>query len=69
MEHARSMRLHVGFPLQFREDAVDIAVYLINKGPSSSLDGRIPEEEWIGKKVKYTFLKTFGCEAFVHIDK
>ena len=26
MEHARSMRLHVGFPLQFWEDVVDIVV-------------------------------------------
>jgi hypothetical protein len=69
MEHARSMILHVGFPLQFWADVVDIVVYLINKGPSSSLDGRIPEEEWTGKKVNYSFLKTFGCEAFVHIDK
>jgi hypothetical protein len=33
------------------------------------LDGRILEEAWIGKKVIYSFLKTFGCEAFVHIDK
>jgi hypothetical protein len=33
------------------------------------LDGGIPEEAWIGKKVNYSFLKTFGCEAFVHIDK
>jgi hypothetical protein len=33
------------------------------------LDGGIPEEAWIGKKVNYYFLKTFGCEAFVHIDK
>jgi hypothetical protein len=33
------------------------------------LDGIIPEEEWIGKNVNYSFLKTFGCEAFVHIDK
>ena len=32
------------------------------------MDGRIPEA-WIGKKVKYSLLKTFGCEAFVHIDK
>jgi hypothetical protein len=36
------MRLHVGFPLQLWEDVVDIVVYLIKKGPSSSLDGRIP---------------------------
>jgi hypothetical protein len=69
MERARSMRLHAGFPLQFWEDVVDTAIYLINRGPSSSLDGRIPEEEWTGKKVNYSFLKTFGCEAFVHIDK
>jgi len=69
MEHARSMRLHAGFPLQLWANAVDNIVYLINRGPSSSLDGRNPEEEWTGKKVNYYFLKTFSCEAFVHIDK
>jgi hypothetical protein len=42
MEHAKSMRLCAGFPLQFWEDVVDIVVYLINIGPSSSLDGGIP---------------------------
>jgi transposase InsO family protein len=69
MEHERSMRLHAGFSLQFWVNVVDIVVYLINKGPSSSLDGGIPEEEWTCKKVNYSFLKTFSCEAFVHIDK
>jgi hypothetical protein len=69
MGRARSMRLHADFPLQFWADAVDTIVYLINIGPSTSLDGIIPEEEWIGKRVNYSFLKTFGCEAFVHIDK
>jgi hypothetical protein len=59
MERARSMRLHVGFPLQFWEDVVDIVVYLINKGPSSSLDGGIPEEAWTGKKVNYSFFEDF----------
>jgi hypothetical protein len=33
------------------------------------LNGGIPEETWIAKKVNYSFLKTFGCEAFVHIHK
>ena len=33
------------------------------------MDGGIPEEAWIVKKVNYSFLKTFGCEAFVHINK
>ena len=42
MERARCMRLHAGFPLQFWVDVVDIVVYLINKGHSSSLDDGIP---------------------------
>ena len=69
MERARCMRLHAGFPLQFWKDAVDTTVYLINKGHSSSLDGGIPEEAWTSKKVNYSFLRTFCCEAFFHIDK
>ena len=69
MERARNMRLHVGFPLQFWVDVVDIVVYLINRGPSSSLDDGIPEEAWKGRNINYSFLKTFGCKEFVHIDK
>jgi hypothetical protein len=43
---------------------------LLNKHRTfKKFDGGIPEEAWIGKKVNYSFLKTFGCEAFVHIDK
>ena len=69
MERPRCMRLHARLPLQFWADAVNTAVYLINKGPSSALDGGILEEAWIGKQVNYSFLRTFGCESFVHIDK
>jgi transposase InsO family protein len=46
MERARSMRLHAGLPLQFWANVVDIFFYLINMGPSNSLDGDIPEEAW-----------------------
>ena len=61
MEHARCMRLHAGFPLQFWDDVINIVVYLINRGPSRDLDGGIPEEAWIGKIVNYSFLITLGC--------
>ena len=44
------------------------ALYLINRGPSTPLGCGIPKEAWTGKKVSYSFLKTFGCEAFSHID-
>ena len=69
MERERCMRLHAGFPLQFWVDVVDTVFYLISRGSSSSLDGSIPEEAWTCKKVNYSFLKPFGCEAFVHIKK
>jgi hypothetical protein len=48
---------------------VNIVVYLINIGPSSSLDSGILEEAWTCKMLSYSFLKTFGYEAFFHIDK
>ena len=48
---------------------MDTTIYLINIGPSSYLDGGIPKEAWTGKKVNYSFLRTFGCGAFSHIGK
>ena len=68
MECARSMRLHVGLPLHMRAEVFNTTIYLINRGPSTPLGCGILEEAWTGKKVSYSFLKTFGCEAFAHID-
>ncbi|KAH9320636.1 hypothetical protein KI387_015275, partial [Taxus chinensis] len=45
-ERARSMRLHAGLPLSFWEEVVSTNVYLINRGPSSALDGGIPKKAW-----------------------
>ncbi|RVW99366.1 Retrovirus-related Pol polyprotein from transposon TNT 1-94 [Vitis vinifera] len=50
-ERARSMRLHVGLPKTFWTDAVSIAAYLINRGPSVPMEFRLPEEVWSGKEV------------------
>lgn len=33
------------------------------------MDGGIPQELRTDKKVNYSFLRTFGYEAFVHVDK
>ena len=63
MEHARCMRLHVGFPLQFWEDVVNSIVYLINKGSSRDLDGGIPEEAWACKQVKYLSVSNMIIEV------
>ena len=68
MECARNMRLHVGLPLHMWVEAINIVVYLINRGPSTPLGCCILEELWTDKNVIYSFLKTFSCEAFAHID-
>ncbi len=67
MEHARRMRLHEGFPLNMWVEAINNFFYLINRGPSTPWGCGILEEIWTGKKVSYSFLKTYGCEAFAHI--
>ena len=69
MERVRCMILYAGLPLKFWADVIDTDVYLINRGPSSSMDGGILEEAWTRKKGSYSFLKTFGCEAFIDINK
>ena len=68
MERAQNMRLHAGLPLKMWAETVNTVVYLINRGPSNPLGCGILEEAWKGKKVSYSFLKTFGCEAFAHVD-
>lgn len=68
MERARSMRLHARLPLHMWVEAINTTIYLINRGRSTPLGCGILEESWTSKKVSYSFLKTFSCEAFSHID-
>nr|MCH9869272.1 hypothetical protein [Serratia marcescens] len=68
LERARCMRLHAGLPLRWWMTAVTTAAYLINRSPSSALEGGIPEEMWSGKRVNYAYLKVYGCIAYSLID-
>ncbi|MGK3945825.1 hypothetical protein ABK046_46705, partial [Streptomyces caeruleatus] len=68
LERARSMRLLTGLPKTFWADAVNIVAYLINRSPSTPLDGGLPEETWTEKEVNLTHLRVFGCTLYVHID-
>ncbi|GJW38424.1 retrovirus-related pol polyprotein from transposon TNT 1-94 [Tanacetum coccineum] len=67
IERAKSMRLHAGLPKMFWEDSVNMAAYLINRGPSVPFGFRIPEEEWQGKEVSLTHLRVFGCDFYVKV--
>ena len=67
-EHARSMRIPGGLPKTLWADAVSIDAYLINRGPLVPLGFKIPEEVWKRKQLKYSHLRTFGYNTYVHVD-
>ena len=67
-ERARSMKIHAGLPKMFWAEAVNTVAYLINRGPSIPLDGKVPEEVWSEKAVNLSHLRVFGCISYVHID-
>ena len=45
-----------------------MACYIINRSPRVVLDGKVTEEVWTGQEVDYSFMRIFGCLAYVHIS-
>ena len=69
-ERASSMMIHCRLPKTFWADDVSTSAYLICRGPSTPLGFKILEEVWIGKELKYSHLRTFGCTLmFILIQK
>ncbi|WVZ82883.1 hypothetical protein U9M48_030091 [Paspalum notatum var. saurae] len=46
-------------------EAVTTAVFILNRSPTQSVDGKTPYEVWHGIKPPVHFLRTFGCVAHV----
>ena len=49
-------------------EAVNTASHLINRGPSTPLNFKLPEEVWSSKKVDLSYLKVFCCVSYVYVD-
>jgi len=62
------MQTQAGLPKQFWADAVNTAVYLINRGPSVPLNCELLEKTWTDKVVNLNHLRTLGCIFYVHIE-
>jgi hypothetical protein len=52
-------------PEEFWGEAVVIVVYILNRAPTRSLEGKTPYEVWHGKKPSVHHLRTFGCVVYV----
>lgn len=69
VEKSRCMLFDAELPKEFWAEAVNTAVYLINRSPTRGLNGRTPNEIWSGHVPDLSHLRVFGCKAMVHIPK
>uniref|UniRef100_A0A2N9GF09 Integrase catalytic domain-containing protein n=1 Tax=Fagus sylvatica TaxID=28930 RepID=A0A2N9GF09_FAGSY len=67
-ETARCLRLNAELPKIFWAEAVYMTCYIINRSPRVAFDGKVAEEVWTGQEVDYSFMRIFGCPAYVHIS-
>src|SRR4051812_19631371 len=60
----RLMMSLTDLPLSFWGYALETAAFTLNRAPSKSVE-TTPYELWFGAKPKLSFLKVWGCEAYV----
>ena len=64
LDMVRSMMSLTDLPLYFWGYALETAAFTLNRAPSKSVE-TTPYELWFGKKPKLSFLKVWGCDAYV----
>lgn len=69
VEAARTMLQAGRLGKEFWAEAVNSAIFVLNRSGTSSIPGKTPFELWCGKMPNLKFLKVFGAEAYSHIPK
>src|SRR4051795_10489922 len=64
LDMVRSMMSLTDLPLSFWGYALETAAFTLNRAPSKSVEMTL-YELWFGKKPKLSFLKVWGCDAYV----
>ena len=68
LDMLRSMMSRTELPSSFWGYALNCAILILNKVPSKSVQ-QTPYEIWTGKKPGFSFLKIWGCWAYVkHLE-
>ena len=65
LDIVQSMISLTGLPLLFWGYALKTTSFTLNRAPSKSVE-MTPYELWFGKKPKLSFLKVWGCDAYVN---
>src|SRR3989337_806409 len=64
LDIVQSMMSLTDLPLSFWGYALETAAFTLNRAPSKSVEMTL-YELWFGKKPKLSFLKVWGCDAYV----
>eukprot|EP00253_Pinus_taeda_P009922 PITA_09922 len=67
MDMARSMLKAKHLPNDYWAEAVNCAVYILNRCRTKAVMNRVPAEAWSGRKQGVTHMRVFGCVAYAHI--
>ena len=71
LDMVRSMMSLTDLPLPFYGYALETVAFTLKRAPSKSIETK-PYKLWFSKKPKLSFLKVWGCNAYVkkfHLDK
>ncbi|GJY01275.1 retrovirus-related pol polyprotein from transposon TNT 1-94, partial [Tanacetum coccineum] len=70
LEKVRCMLSNAGLGKEFWAEAVTYACHLVNRLPTTTIDGKTPFEKWYGKPVTdYDSLHVFGSAAYYHVKE
>ncbi|GBN69354.1 Retrovirus-related Pol polyprotein from transposon TNT 1-94 [Araneus ventricosus] len=69
VEAARSIFRHKDLPLKLWAEAVNTAVYVLNRIDPTREKEKTPIELWSGSSFNFGYLKVFGTKCFVHVPK
>ncbi|KAL8106255.1 hypothetical protein AgCh_029879 [Apium graveolens] len=67
MNLVRSMLSEKNMPKRFWAEAVQWAVYVLNRSPTLAVKEMTPEEAWSGDKPSVERFRVFGCIGHVHV--
>ena len=69
LERASSMIAQAKLSKRFWAEAVSTACYLVNRSPLIALNFKAPQEVWYNSPVDYSYLRVFGCPAYIHVSE
>ncbi|KAL4282937.1 hypothetical protein GQ457_16G017700 [Hibiscus cannabinus] len=64
LDMVRSMMSHIDLSTSFWGYALETAAFTLNRVPSKSVQ-KTPHEMWTGKRPNMSFMKVWGCKAYV----